>query len=159
MLCLLTLSCGVSQIMEAYETGVRALRQALDDPRLNPKNVNSVMDSLSEVSGQWLGLSTRSIVIAVCWISSLSFFIFTTSVTFWWTLQLHFCRVDRVYCGMASLSALHQSEKFLDLGTLTWRGADLWVEWCLRAISRDFKVGNSWSYTWLNAGLTTKVRV
>ena len=53
-----------------------------------------------------------------------------------------------------------QSEKFPDLGTLTWRGAD----WCmssvfLHAISRDFKVGKSGSYIWLNAGLTTKVRV
>ena len=52
-----------------------------------------------------------------------------------------------------------QSEKFQDLGTLTWRGADLWVQWCLHAILRDFEVGKSWSYIWLNAGLTTKVRV
>ena len=55
-----------------------------------------------------------------------------------------------------------QSEKFPDPGTLTWRGADLvdlWVQWCLHAISRDFEVGKSWSYIWLNAGLATKVRV
>ena len=54
---------------------------------------------------------------------------------------------------------IDQSEKFLDLGTLTWGGADLWVQWCLHAISRDFEVGKSWSYVWLNAGLTAKVRV
>ena len=29
----------------------------------------------------------------------------------------------------------------------------------LHAVSRDFDLGESWSYIWLNAGLTTKVRV
>ena len=29
----------------------------------------------------------------------------------------------------------------------------------LHAVSRDFDMGKSWSYIWLNAGLTTKVRV
>ena len=52
-----------------------------------------------------------------------------------------------------------QSEKFLDQGTRTWRGADIWVQWFLHAVSRDFDLGKSWSYIWLNAGLTTKVRV
>ena len=29
----------------------------------------------------------------------------------------------------------------------------------LHAVSRDFDLSKSWSYIWLNAGLTTKVRV
>ena len=34
----------------------------------------------------------------------------------------------------------HQSEKFLDLlvGTRTWRGADVWVQWFLHAVLRNF---------------------
>ena len=31
-----------------------------------------------------------------------------------------------------------QSEKFLDLGTRTWRGADVWVQLFLHAVSRNF---------------------
>ena len=50
---------------------------------------------------------------------------------------------DYVSCSQDSKDiflfiATQQSEKFLDQGTLTWRGADLWVQWCLHAISRDF---------------------
>ena len=54
---------------------------------------------------------------------------------------------------------LQQPEKFLDQGTLTWQGANVWVQWFLHAVSRDFDLGKSWSYIWLNAGSTTKVRV
>ena len=74
------------------------------------------------------------------------------------------CLCARLSCVLSissrqpSLSP-EQSEKFLDLGTRTWRGDDVWLQWFLHAVSRNFDVGKSWSYIWLNAGLTTKVRV
>ena len=71
------------------------------------------------------------------------------------------CKFDAFRMFLISQLRKHkqQSEKFLNLGTLTWRGADIWVRWFLYAVSRDFEVGKSWSYIWLSAGLTTKVRV
>ena len=49
-----------------------------------------------------------------------------------------------------------QSEKFLDLGTRTWTGRRRMSALVLHAVSRDFYMGKSWSYIWLNAGLTTQ---
>ena len=51
------------------------------------------------------------------------------------------------------------SEKLLDLGTFTWRAPTYERSGFLHVVSRDFEVGKSWSYVWLNAGLTTKVWV
>ena len=56
--------------------------------------------------------------------------------------------VEQVYSQPTEI--VYQSEKFLDLGTLTWRGADVWVQWFLHAVLRDFEVGKSWSYSGLD---------
>ena len=60
-----------------------------------------------------------------------------------------------------SICSLQQAEKFLHPATLTWQGADVWMdpELFFACHFEESKVSNSWSYIWVDASLTDKVRM